>query len=56
MFEYTDYVYLFPGAAKAFNMSTYSHPDIVQLLKDYFGSNLDAPKLKMAQVLYFAYR
>ena len=39
------------GVAKAFDLPTTAHPDLVQLLKDYFGpDNLDSAKMKMAQV------
>ena len=39
------------GVAKAFDLPTTAHPDLVQLLKEYFGpDNLDSAKMKMAQV------
>ena len=39
------------GVARAFNLHTAAHPELVQLLKEYFGpDNLDSAKMKMAKV------
>ncbi|ESO89349.1 hypothetical protein LOTGIDRAFT_106425 [Lottia gigantea] len=41
----------FEGVAKAFNEKTLPHPDLVQLIKQYFGTDdLLSPKMKMAYV------
>ncbi|KAK7099571.1 hypothetical protein V1264_003694 [Littorina saxatilis] len=41
----------FEGVAKAFSTSTAPHPELVQVLKDYFGpDNLDSAMMKMAQI------
>ncbi|KAK6191559.1 hypothetical protein SNE40_003215 [Patella caerulea] len=41
----------FEGVAMAFNESTHPHPDLVKLIKQYFGTDdLKSPKMKMAYV------
>lgn len=41
----------FEGVAKAFNLKTAPHPELVKLLENYFGKEkMDAAKMKMAEV------